>query len=281
LLKIRSKFRNSTLCSIGLSNMDALRIAATGMMAQQRNTELIANNLANMNTAGFQRRRSEFNDLIYKNLERPDRFPHSKAGPKVPGGIHSGLGVSQIATYRVLEQGSLYATENSFDMGIDGAGYLQIQLPNGQMAYTRDGTLQLNAQGAIVTADGYPIEPSITIPGDTVDVTINVRGEVLALLDGETEPENLGVIQLAIFPNAGGLRSEGNNLFSATEASGEPLIGQSGGTGFGTLMQGFVERSNVNPVEEITHLITAQRHYEMNSKVIATAEQMMTPAKNR
>jgi len=258
--------------------MDALRIAATGMMAQQRNTELIANNLANMNTTGFQRRRSEFNDLIYKNLERPDMFPHSKAGPKVPGGIHSGLGVSQIATYRILEQGSLHATDNTFDLAIEGSGYLQVQLPDGNTAYTRDGTLQLNAQGLIVTGDGYAIEPSVTIPVDATDVTINVNGEVLALLDGDSEPANVGMIQLAIFQNQGGLQAEGNNLFLATQASGEAIIGPSGGPGFGTLMQGFIERSNVNAVEEITQLIKAQRHYEMNSKVIQTADKIMAPS---
>lgn len=256
--------------------MDALRIGAAGMMAQQRKVEVVANNLANMNTTGYQQRRVEFHDLIYKNSSRPDESG-SRAGTQVPGGIQSGHGVDVMSVYRVTEQGSLRATDGSFDLAIQGEGYFQIQLPNGTTAYTRDGTFQVDDAGTLVTHDGFPVLPGVTVPVDAVDITINRAGEVLVTQDGQQEPANVGVVQIALFPNEGGLRAEGNNLFTATDASGAALSIAPGSGGAGTLLQGFIETSNVNAVEEISQMIKAQRAYDMNSKVISTADQMMAP----
>jgi len=257
--------------------MDALRIGASGMMAQQRNVEVVANNLANMNTTGYQRRRSEFQDLIYKNSTRPDSIG-SRAGATVPGGVQTGKGVDLMSVYRVTEQGSLKATDNTFDLAVQGKGYFQVQLPNGETAYTRDGTFQIDSSGALVTHDGFPIIPGVQIPADAVDVTINSAGEVLVKQDGTTTQSNVGSIQIAIFPNEGGLRAEGSNLYTATDASGGASVVTPGQSGSGAVLQGFVETSNVNAVEEIAAMIRAQRAYDMNSKVIQTADQMMAPS---
>ncbi len=259
--------------------MDALRIGASGMMAQQRKVEVVANNLANMNTTGYQQRRVEFHDLIYKNSARPNEFG-SQAGTQVPGGVQSGKGVDMMSVYRVTEQGSLRSTDGTFDLAIQGDGYFQIQLPNGEAAYTRDGTFQVNDAGTLVTHDGFPVLPGVTIPVDAVDVTINAAGEVLVTQDGEAEPANVGAVQLALFPNEGGLRPEGNNLFTETEASGAALGVAPGAGGAGSLLQGFLETSNVNPVDEISEMIKAQRAYDMNSKVMQTADQMMASRRN-
>ncbi|MDA0998503.1 MAG: flagellar basal-body rod protein FlgG, partial [Proteobacteria bacterium] len=228
--------------------MEALRIAASGMMAQQHNVEVVANNLANMNTTGYQRRRSEFHDLIYKNMPRPDSS-NSHAGQTVPGGVQSGLGVQLMSVYRITEQGSLRATDNSFDFAIQGRGYFQVQLPNGQTAYTRDGTFQVDRAGALVTGDGFAVQPGITIPNNATDVTINKSGGVLVKV-GTNPPTLVGQLQLAVFPNEAGLRPEGDNLFSATEASGGAVAATPGLGGAGSILQGFVEASNVNPVKE-------------------------------
>jgi flagellar basal-body rod protein FlgG len=260
--------------------MDALRIGASGMMAQQRNVEVVANNLANMNTTGYQRRRSEFHDLIYKNSPRPDGSG-SRAGQQVPGGVQSGLGVDLMSVYRVTEQGSLKATDNTFDLAIQGRGYFQVQLPNGDTAYTRDGTFQIDSSGALVTQDGFPVQPGISVPVDAVDVSINAAGEVLVKQDGTSTQSNVGTIQIAIFPNEGGLRAEGNNLFTETAASGAASAVTAGQSGSGAILQGFIEVSNVNAVEEIAEMIRAQRAYDMNSKVIQTADQMMAPSNGR
>lgn len=260
--------------------MDALRIGASGMMAQQRNVEVVANNLANMNTTGYQRRRSEFHDLIYKNAPRPDGFG-SRAGEQVPGGIQTGHGVDLMSVYRVTEQGSLRTTDSAFDLAIQGDGYFQIQLPNGEVGYTRDGTFQLDGAGTLVTHDGFPVLPGVQVPPDAIDITINAAGEVLVKQDGDETPANVGVIQLAIFPNEGGLRAEGNNIFTATDASGAAAAVVAGESGSGAILQGFVETSNVNPVEEIAEMIRAQRAYDMNSKVMQTADQMMDPSAGR
>lgn len=257
--------------------MDALRIGASGMMAQQRNVEVVANNLANMNTTGFQRRRTEFHDLIYKNSPRPDDFG-SRAGEQVPGGVQSGKGVDLASVYRVTEQGSLRQTDNVFDLAIQGRGYFQVQLPNGETAYTRDGTFQIDPTGTLVTQDGFPVLPGISVPVDAIDVTINATGDVLVKQDGNAIPSNVGALQIAVFPNEGGLRAEGNNLFTETAASGGAAIVTPGTTGSGAVLQGFIETSNVNPVEEIAEMIRAQRAYDMNSKVIQTADQMMAPS---
>ena len=258
--------------------MEALKIAAYGMMAQQQNTEVVANNLANMNTTGYQRRRTEFSDLIYVNSNREPSVS-SKAGDIVPAGVQSGLGVSTAAVYRVQEQGKLSPTSNTFDLAIQGDGYFQVLLPNGDTAYTRDGTFQLNAEGNLVNHAGFAVQPNITIPPGAIDVTINASGDVLVLEAGESEPKNAGTLQIATFPNGGGLEAMGENLFRETAASGPANVSNPGTTGLGTVLQGFVETSNVDPIEEIASLIAAQRAYEMNSKVLQTADQMMAPNK--
>ena len=254
--------------------MRSLDIAATGMLAQQRNVEVVSNNLANMNTTAYMRRRTEFHDLIYQDLRRVGTTS-SDAGTIVPSGVQIGLGVKLAAVYRIHEQGNLEATDNTFDMSLQGKGFFQIKLPAGSIAYTRDGTFQLDANGQIVTHDGYPLEPAISVPSNAIDVTINQSGQVLAKIEGQIEFSNVGQIQVATFPNEAGLSAEGNNLLTETPASGTPVTGSPGSTGFGSILQGFLETSNVNAVEEISNLISAQRAYEMNSKVIQTSDEMM------
>ena len=254
--------------------MRSLDIAATGMLAQQRNVEVVSNNLANMNTTAYMRRRTEFHDLIYQNLRRVGTTS-SDAGTVVPSGVQLGLGVKLAAVYRIHEQGNLEATDNTFDMAVQGKGFFQITLPTGDIAYTRDGTFQLNADGQIVTHDGYILRPAISIPSNAIDVTINQSGQVLAKIEGQVAFSNVGQIQVANFPNEAGLSAEGNNLLTQTPASGAPITANPGSTGFGSILQGFLETSNVNAVEEISNLISAQRAYEMNSKVIQTSDEMM------
>ncbi len=254
--------------------MRAMSIAATGMLAQQRNVEVVSNNLANMNTTGFMRHRCEFHDLLYQNLRRVGSTS-ADDGSVVPSGVQIGLGVKLAAVYRIHAQGNLAATDNTFDLAVQGEGFFQIQLPNGETAYTRDGTFQLNADGEIVNHDGYLVQPGITVPEDAVDVTVNQSGEVMVKLDGQVELQNVGRLELATFPNPAGLQADGSNLFVETSASGSPTSGSPQTPGFGSLLQGFLETSNVNAVEEITNLISAQRAYEMNSKVIRTADEMM------
>jgi len=254
--------------------MRSLDIAATGMLAQQRNVEVVSNNLANMNTTAYMRRRTEFHDLIYQDLRRVGATS-SDAGTIVPSGVQLGLGVKLAAVYRIHEQGNLEATDNTFDLAIQGKGFFQITLPTGDTAYTRDGTFQLDANGRIVTHDGYPIIPSISIPSNAIDVTINQSGQVLAKIEGQISFSNVGQIQVANFANEAGLSAEGNNLLTETPASGSPTTGAPGSAGFGSILQGFLETSNVNAVEEISNLISAQRAYEMNSKVIQTSDEMM------
>lgn len=259
--------------------MRSLSIGATGMLAQQLNVEVISHNIANMNTTAFQRRRAEFQDLLYQNFRRVGANS-SDAGTIVPAGVQVGLGVRTAAVYRITEQGNLTLTENPLDVAINGNGYFQITLPNGSTAFTRAGSLQLNASGEIVTVDGFTVQPGLTVPPNAIDVTINASGEVLASIDGQTTPSNVGQFSLATFPNEAGLIAVGDNLFLETPASGGAVTGVPGSTGFGTLQQGFLETSNVNVVEEITNLITAQRAYEMNSKVIETSDQMLQTASN-
>ncbi len=254
--------------------MRSLDIAATGMLAQQRNVEVVSNNLANMNTTAYMRRRSEFHDLLYQNLRRVGSTS-SDTGTVVPSGVQLGLGVKLAAVYRIHEQGNLAATDNTFDLAIQGQGFFQIALPNGDTAYTRDGTFQLNAQGLIVTHDGFTLQPGLTIPNNAVDVTVNGSGEVLARIEGQVALTNVGQIQTAVFPNASGLEARGDNLLLETPASGAATTGNPSAVGFGSILQGFLETSNVNAVEEISNLISAQRAYEMNSKVIQTSDEMM------
>jgi flagellar basal-body rod protein FlgG len=259
--------------------MRALDIGATGMMAQQRNVEVVSNNLANMNTTGFKRRRPEFQDLLYQNMRRVGSTS-SDNGEVVPSGIQLGLGVKLAAVYRIHGQGNLSATENVLDLAIQGRGFFQVELPSGETAYTRDGTFQLNANGEIVTHDGYKVLPGITIPDDAVDVTVNESGEVLVKIEGQVNIQNVGQFDLAVFPNAVGLEAVGGNMFIETPASGSATTAAPQQPGFGSLQQGFLETSNVNAVEEITNLISAQRAYEMNSKVIQAADDMMATASN-
>ncbi|MBT3660627.1 MAG: flagellar basal-body rod protein FlgG [Rhodospirillaceae bacterium] len=254
--------------------MKALSIAASGMMAQQRRTEVVANNLANMNTSGYQKRRTEFNDLIYKFNPRANSVS-SKSGDLVPGGVHSGLGVKMAAVYRVNEAGTAKQTGNKFDMAIQGEGFFQVQLPNGEIGYTRDGSFQVNENAQLVSHDGFIIQPGIIIPPNTTDVTISVGGTVQAKIAGTDTPVNAGTVQLALFANPGGLDAVGNNLFLATDRSGAANQVNPGAGGSGAVMQGFVESSNVNAIEEISALIKAERAYSMNAKVLTTADQMM------
>jgi flagellar basal-body rod protein FlgG len=259
--------------------MRSLDIAGTGMQAQATNVEVISNNIANMTTTGFKRRRAEFQDLIYQNLRRVGSNS-SDAGSIVPAGAQVGLGVKTAAIYRINEQGNLQQTSNTFDMAIRGNGFFQVTLPSGDTAYSRDGTFALSAEGQVVTADGYVVQPGITVPANATDVTINASGQVQVTLDGQQAPALVGQIELAVFPNAAGLDAQGDNLFLATVASGAPVTGAPASPGFGSVLQGFVETSNVNVVSEITNLITAQRAYEMNSKVITTSDQMLSTLTN-
>jgi flagellar basal-body rod protein FlgG len=259
--------------------MRALDIAGTGMQAQQTNVEVISNNIANETTTGFKRQRAEFQDLIYQNLRRVGANS-SDSGSVVPSGAQVGLGVKTAAIYRITEQGNLSQTSNSLDMAVQGNGYFQVTLPSGTTAYTRDGTFALSPDGTIVTADGYVVQPGITIPSNATSVTVNAAGQVQVGIDGSVNPTTVGQLQLAVFPNDAGLESLGSNLLGQTAASGTPVQGAPAAPGFGSVQQGFVETSNVNVVTEITDLITAQRAYEMNSKVITTADQMLSTLTN-
>jgi len=254
--------------------MRALSIAATGMLAQQTNVEVIANNLANMNTTGYKVQRAEFQDLLYQNVEVSGAAT-SDANTLLPSGIQIGVGVRTAATYRITSQGNLASTSNPYDVAIQGPGYFTIQLPDGTNAYSRDGSLALSPDGQLVTAKGYVVAPGIAVPQGALSVLINAQGQVQAVIAGQTGPQTLGQLELTRFPNEGGLQALGDNLFAETASSGAPLAGLPGTPGFGTMQQGFLETSNVNAVQEITSLITAQRAYEMNSKVISAADQML------
>jgi flagellar basal-body rod protein FlgG len=244
------------------------------MQAQQTNVEVISNNIANMSTTGFKRRRAEFQDLIYQNLRRVGS-DSSDSGSIVPAGAQVGLGVKTAAIYRINEQGNLQQTSNTLDMAIQGAGYFQVTLPSGDTAYTRDGTFGLASDGTLVTADGYTVQPGLQIPANATGVTVNQSGQVQVTIQGQTAPTTVGQVQLATFPNEAGLDAQGNNLFLQTAASGQPVTGNPATAGVGSVMQGFIETSNVNVVTEITNLITAQRAYEMNSRVITTSNDML------
>jgi flagellar basal-body rod protein FlgG len=253
--------------------MRSLSIAATGMLAQQTNVDVISNNIANMNTTAFKRQRAEFQDLLYQQVERPGAG--AGADSKSPSGIQIGAGVRTAGVYRIGEQGAFTTTDNKYDLAIEGAGYFQVVLPSGETAYTRAGSFQVNDQGELVTADGYRLEPSITVPAEAVDVSIGRTGTVQVKLDGQPEMQDVGQLQLATFVNEAGLEARGGNLLLATAASGEPNVASPGDPGFGSLRQGFLEASNVNPVAEITALISAQRAYEMNSRVVKTVDEML------
>jgi flagellar basal-body rod protein FlgG len=254
--------------------MQALRTAATGMSAQQLNVEVISNNIANMNTVAFKKQRAEFQDLLYQTMEQPGA-QSSDQGTIVPTGVQVGAGVKAGTVYRISTQGSLTQTGNKFDLAINGQGYFQVLTPAGDNAYTRAGNFAINDQGQLVTQDGYLVQPAITIPAGATDVSISQSGQVQVTTAGSPTPTVVGTLELSTFMNEAGLSAQGSNLFKETAASGPPTLGAPGVNGVGVLMQGYTEASNVDPVSEITALIVAQRAYEMNSKVISTADAML------
>jgi flagellar basal-body rod protein FlgG len=253
--------------------MRSLGIAATGMQAMQTQVEVISNNIANVNTTGFKRGLASFQDLLYQSSAQAGSSS-SETGTQLPTGTQIGLGVRSSGTTRVLTQGSLTETDNQLDVAVNGRGYFGVQLPNGTVAYTRDGSFRMSATGQIVTTDGYPVEPSITIPPTSTAVTIDQSGDVVVTA-ANGQQSTVGRLHLYMFPNEAGLNAQGGNNYLETDASGNPIQGMPGDPGFGSTQQGYVEASNVNVVQEITNLITAQRAYEMNSKVIDAADQMM------
>ncbi|MBU1347269.1 MAG: flagellar basal-body rod protein FlgG [Alphaproteobacteria bacterium] len=257
--------------------MRALRTAASGMSAQQLNVEVISNNIANMNTVGYKRQRAEFQDLIYQNVERMGA-QSSAQGTVVPTGIQVGLGVKAGSVYRITDQGTPTQTGSDYDVAIDGQGYFQITLPSGEIGFTRAGNFSLSGEGQLVTEDGYAVEPAISIPQDAVDVIISKTGQVQVVTAGSPEAAVVGQLELATFFNEAGLEAIGDNLLLETAASGPATTGTPGEVGFGQLLQGYTEASNVDAVTEISALIIAQRAYEMNSKVITTADEMMSVA---
>ncbi|WP_126978941.1 flagellar basal-body rod protein FlgG [Frigidibacter oleivorans] len=254
--------------------MRALQIAATGMSAQQMRVEVISNNLANMSTTGYNARRAEFADLHYQQASRPGSITAAD-GTELPAGVQLGLGVRPAAVSVDMAQGALSQTGGDLDLAIEGAGYLEVALPSGTSAYTRDGGLKRSADGAVVTSDGYQLQPGLTIPEDAVTLAITAAGEVYAYFTETVEPELLGQITLAGFSNEKGLEAIGSNLFLETTASGPAFVGAPGEEGLGTLRQGYLEQSSVDAVREITELIEAQRGYELNAKVISAADRML------
>lgn len=254
--------------------MRALSIAATGMSAQAMRVEVISNNLANMSTTGYNARRAEFADLHYQQMTRAGTI-NAADGTVVPTGVQLGLGVRPSSVSVMVAQGSLAATGGDLDLAIDGNGYLEVRLPSGLSAYTRDGGLKRSADGLIVTSDGYPVVPEITIPDDARSLSVSADGEVYAYFNDRVEPELLGQFTLATFSNVKGLEATGSNLFLETGASGPPLVSVPGVDGLGTLRQGYLEDSAVDAVKELTDLIEAQRGYELNAKVITAADQML------
>ena len=253
--------------------MRALSIAATGMAAQQTNVDVIANNIANINTTAFKRARAEFSDLMYQT-DRAEGVPNAGGQDVVPEGAQIGLGVRTVGVRNLHTQGPLAQTSNPLDVAIDGRGWFQITGPSGETLYTRAGSFNKSATGQLVTGDGYVVNPAITIPTATTQVTINESGEVYATVSGQAQPQLLGQLALVDFANDAGLQPLGNNLYRETTASGSPNEGVAGDPGFGSIRQGYLEQSNVDPVTEITELISAQRAYEMNSKVITAADEM-------
>ncbi|MDH2326537.1 flagellar basal-body rod protein FlgG [Cereibacter sp. SYSU M97828] len=254
--------------------MKALQIAASGMSAQQMRVDVVSNNLANMSTTGYNARRADFADLHYQQLARPGTV-NATDGTMLPTGVQMGMGVRAASVSTVLAQGSLAATGGDLDVAVEGAGYLEVTLPNGGVGYTRDGALKRSGDGLIVTADGHEVAPGITIPNDARSLSINAEGEVYVYFADQVQPQLLGQLSLVNFTNAKGLEAIGSNLFLETAASGAPLQGVPGEDGLGTLRQGYLEESTVDAVREVTELIKAQRGYELNSKVITAADQML------
>lgn len=254
--------------------MKALQIAATGMAAQQMKVDVVSNNLANMSTTGYNPRRADFADLTYQQMARPGSITAAD-GSMLPTGIQVGLGVRPAAVSVVIGQGTLEATGADLDIAIDGNGYLEVTLPSGQTGYTRDGALKRSADGLIVTSEGYPVVPGITIPADARGLTISPSGEVWADFADRVDPELVGQLSLSSFSNEKGLEAIGSNLFLESPASGAAFSGAPGEDGLGTLRHGYLEGSSVDAVREVTELIKAQRGYELNAKVITAADQML------
>lgn len=254
--------------------MKALQIAATGMAAQQMKVDVVSNNLANMSTTGYNPRRADFADLTYQQMARPGSVSASD-GSMLPTGVQVGLGVRPAAVSVVIGQGTLDATGGDLDVAIDGNGYIEVQMPSGQTGYTRDGALKRSAEGLIVSSDGYPVVPGITIPSDARGLTISPTGEVWAEFADRVEPELIGQLTISSFPNEKGLEAIGSNLFLESPASGAAFSGTPGQEGLGTLRHGYLESSSVDAVREVTELIKAQRGYELNAKVITAADQML------
>ncbi|GGE84799.1 flagellar basal-body rod protein FlgG [Stappia taiwanensis] len=258
--------------------MKALHIAATGMRAQELNVEVISNNVANMRTTGYKRQRADFQDLLYQNLRRMGTTS-SASGTIVPTGVQIGSGVKTAATARIMSQGNVAPTGKELDVAVRGEGFFQIDLPDGGTAYTRDGSFERDANGQLVTIDGYTVQPGIVIPEDARDITISAVGEV-QVLDANNAIQVLGQLQIARFVNKSGLEAIGDNLFLETESSGAAVVGNPGDAGFGDLMQKHLEMANVEAVGEISDLIAAQRAYEMNSRIIKAADEMSATTSN-
>jgi flagellar basal-body rod protein FlgG len=256
----------------------ALYTAASGMEAQQLNIDTIAHNLANINTSGFKQRRAEFQDLLYQNLRQAGAA--NTATTDIPVGLQVGLGTKPVATQIIFSQGDYAATNNPLNLVIQGQGFFQVRQPSGELAYTRNGSFQLNRDGNIVTTDGDLLDPQITLPQDRVSVQIGADGTVSVTQAGQTQPQQVGRVEIAIFQNPSGLQAIGKNLYTPTQASGEPVTGTPGENGLGTLLSGYTEQSNVSVVEEMVNMIVSQRAYEANSKVIRTADEMFTQANN-
>lgn len=257
--------------------ISALWTAATGMNSQQTNIDVIANNLANVNTTGFKKSRASFQDLMYHSLKQPGTT--NSQGAEIPVGIEIGHGSKISATQKIFTEGDMQNTEGSLDIVISGDGFLQVLLPNGEIAYTRDGSLSQDSTGRLVTSDGYPIYPEeIYIPEDASEISITSDGTVSAEIDGQDEAEQLGQIELARFSNPAGLNSIGKNLYTSTVASGDPVVNTPGSAGYGSIVQNFLEMSNVKVVEEMVNMIAAQRAYEVNSKAIQAADDMLSTA---
>lgn len=259
--------------------MRSLHTAATGMIAQELNVQVISNNIANMRTTGYKRQRAEFQDLLYQHIRRVGTQT-SQQGNVLPAGVELGAGVKTVATPRVMSQGNLLPTDKELDVAIRGDGFFKITLPDGRTAYTRDGSFALDAQGRIVTAQGYVVEPGLTVPQNSRNLTINAQGQVSVIEQGNTAPTQLGQIELSMFINKAGLQAIGDNLYLETPASGAPQNGSPGTEGFGDLQQGNLEQANVEAVKEMSDLIAAQRAYEMNAKVITASDQMLSATSN-
>ncbi|MFC2970506.1 flagellar basal-body rod protein FlgG [Acidimangrovimonas pyrenivorans] len=255
--------------------MRALGIAATGMLAQQTNVDVISNNIANANTTGFKSSRAAFQDLVYQTMKR-EGAQTSDTGTERPVGLDVGLGVQSAGVVRLNTQGGLVQTNNQLDLAIDGKGYFAVTMPDGSLAYTRAGTFQLSSTGQIVTLDGYEVSPGVTVPANTTKIEISQQGVVQAYVENNPTPVDLGQLTMATFVNEAGMKPVGNNLLQATVASGDAITANPGDPGVGILRQGYLESSNVNIIQQITDLISAQRAYEMNSKAIETADQMMS-----